>query len=100
MDTALAILRRLIKGENIGTPDKEHFHHQLLARTSSVKKTVLLIYGIDLLFAIASVLYAAGNKMLGTNIYGIIIYVIILVLTIILVLKTNIIWDHDKKKNK
>ena len=28
-DTAFAIFRRLLKGEKISTPDKEHFHHQL-----------------------------------------------------------------------
>ena len=40
LDTVLAILRRLIKGEKIDKPDKEHFHHQLLNRISSIKKTV------------------------------------------------------------
>ena len=32
-DTLLAIIRRLIKGEPIGKPDKEHIHFQLLNRT-------------------------------------------------------------------
>ena len=100
MDTLFAILRRLINHKPIGMPDKNHFHHQLLKLNLSKRKTVLLIYFIDLLFAIASILYAIGNRMLGTNIYGIIIYIIILVLTIILVVKTNIIWDHDKKKEE
>ena len=38
--------------------------------------------------------------MLGTNKYGIIIYVILFILTLLLVLKTNIIWNHDKKKEE
>ena len=59
-----------------------------------------MIYLIDMLFAIASILYAIGNRMLGTNIYGIVIYIILLVLTVILVVRTNIIWDHDKIKEK
>ena len=63
----------------------------------SQKKTVLIIYLVDILFAAASILYAIGNRMLGTNKYGIIIYIILFVLTVILVLKTNIIWNHDKK---
>ena len=100
MDTLFAILRRLINHKPIGEPDKNHFHHQLLKLNLSKRKTVLLIYIIDLLFAVASILYAIGNRMLGTNIYGIIIYIILLVLTIILVLRTNIIWDHDKLKEK
>jgi len=98
MDTLFAILRRLIKKKSIGTPDKEHFHHQLLKLNLSKRKTVIMIYLIDLLFAIASILYAIGNRMLGTNIYGIIIYIILLILTIILVLRTNIIWEHKKNK--
>lgn len=100
MDTLFAILRRLINHKPIGEPDKNHFHHQLLKLNLSKRKTVLIIYVIDILFAVASILYAVGNRMLGTNIYGIIIYVILLVLTIVLVLRTNIIWDHDKNKKK
>jgi len=98
LDTLFAILRRLINHKPIGMPDKNHLHHQLLKLRLSQTKTVLVIYLVDILFAIASILYAIGNKMLGTNLYGIIIYIIILVLTALLVLKTNIIWDHDKKK--
>ena len=100
MDTLFAILRRIVNHKPIGEPDKNHFHHQLLKLNLSKRKTVLLIYIIDILFAVASILYAIGNRMLGTNIYGIVIYIILLVLTIILVLKTNIIWNHDKKKEK
>lgn len=99
MDTLFAIIRRIVNHKPIGMPDKNHFHHQLLKLNLSRRKTVLLIYLIDLLFAVASILYAIGNRMLGTNIYGIIIYVILIILTIILVVKTNIIWNHDKKKD-
>ena len=47
-DTVLAICRRLLKGEKIMAPDKEHFHHQLLKMKFSVPTTVLIIYGIDI----------------------------------------------------
>lgn len=100
MDTLFAILRRLIKHKPLGEPDKNHLHHQLLKLRLSQRKTVLIIYLVDILFAIASILYAVGNKMLGTNKYGIIIYVILFILTLLLVLKTNIIWNHDKKKEE
>ena len=96
----LAILRRLINHKPLGEPDKNHLHHQLLRLRLSQRKTVLIIYLVDILFAIASILYAVGNKMLGTNKYGIIIYIILFVLTLLLVLKTNIIWNHDKKKEE
>ena len=100
IDTLFAILRRLINQKPLGEPDKNHLHHQLLKLRLSQRKTVLIIYLVDILFAIASILYAVGNKMLGTNKYGIIIYVILFILTLLLVLKTNIIWNHDKKKEE
>ena len=100
MDTLFAILRRLINHKPIGMPDKDHLHHQLLKLRLSQTKTVLVIYLVDILFAIASIIYAVGNIYLGTNKYGIIIYIILSVLTILLVAKTNIIWNHDKKHDK
>lgn len=98
MDTLFAILRRLINHKPIGMPDKCHLHHQLLNLKFSQRKTVLIIYLVDILFAIASIIYALGNKMLGSNKYGIIIYIILFVLTIVLILKTDIIWDRNKRK--
>ena len=100
MDTLFAIIRRLINHKPIDEPDKNHLHHQLLKLKFSQRKTVLIIYLVDILFAIASIIYALGNKILGSNIYGIVIYIILLILTIILVVKTNIRWDHDKIKER
>jgi len=101
MDTLFAIIRRIINHKPIGAPDKSHLHHQLLNLKFSQRKTVLIIYLVDILFAIASTIYALGNKMLGSNIYGIIIYAILFILMIFLVVKTDIIWDKKKsKKNK
>ena len=100
MDTLFAILRRIINHKPLGEPDKNHLHHQLLKLKLSQTKTVLVIYLVDILFALTSILYAIGNRMIGTNIYGIIIYIILLILTILLVLKTNIIWNHDKKNKE
>ena len=75
MDTLFAIMRRIINHKPIGEPDKNHLHHQLLKLKFSQKKTVLIIYLVDILFATASIIYALGNKILGSNIYGIIILV-------------------------
>lgn len=94
LDTLLAILRRLIKGESIGKPDKEHVHFQLLNKTSSVKKTVLIIYLINTLFSAVSVLYAIGK----TN-FAITLYVILMIAVIIFILKTDILYKHEKTSN-
>lgn len=91
LDTLLAILRRLIKGESIGKPDKEHVHFQLLNKTSSVKKTVLIIYFINSLFSAVSILYAIGKTD-----ESITIYVLLMIAITIFIFKTNILYKHDK----
>lgn len=97
LDTLFAILRRLVNHKPISAPDKNHFHHQLLKLNLGQGKTVLIIYLVDILFAAASIIYAIGNTLLGTNMYGIILYIILFVLTLIFVIKTNIIWNHKSK---
>ena len=91
-DTVLAIFRRLLKGESIGTPDKEHFHHQLLKMKFSTRVTVLIIYFINILFALVSIFY-----VLGDNEIAIAIYIALMILLLFLVLKTDILFDHKKK---
>lgn len=97
LDTLFAIIRRLVNHKPISAPDKNHFHHQLLKLNLGQSKTVLIIYLVDILFAVASIIYAIGNTMLGTNMYGIVLYIILFVLTLIFVIKTNIIWNHMGK---
>lgn len=94
LDTLLAILRRLIKGESIGKPDKEHVHFQLLNKTSSVKKTVVLIYLINGLFSAVSVLYAIGKTDLA-----IFLYILLMIIAVIFIFKTDILYKH-KDNNK
>ena len=88
MDTLFAIIRRLLKHESIAMPDKCHLHHQLLKLNFSVRKSVLIIYLVDILFAIASIIYAIGDKK-----YGIIIYSLLFIVVVVLVIKTDIISD-------
>ena len=57
MDTLFAIIRRLINKKPIDAPDKEHLHHQLLNLHLSHRNTVLVIYAVDSLFAIAMLVY-------------------------------------------
>lgn len=95
LDTAFAILRRFINHKPISMPDKNHLHHQFLKRNFSQRRTVLTIYFIDLLFAVASVLYVLGDFEAGVVLYGI-LFVIIL----IIILKTDIIFEKNKKEEK
>ncbi|MBQ9833915.1 MAG: undecaprenyl/decaprenyl-phosphate alpha-N-acetylglucosaminyl 1-phosphate transferase [Bacilli bacterium] len=92
-DTLLAIFRRILKGESIGKPDKEHFHHQLLKMKFSTRTTVLIIYAVNILFSVVSVLYVIGDPQ-----YAILIYVLLMIMLLFLVLKTDILFEHKKNK--
>lgn len=94
-DTALAIFRRLLKGEKITAPDKDHFHHQLLKMKFGVRSTVLIIYCINILFAAVSIFFVLGDSKMA-----IAIYVVLMLLLLFLVLKTDILFNHKKKDEK
>lgn len=95
-DTLVSILRRLLKGQGIAEPDREHFHHQLLKMKFSPKTSVLIIYLINILFAAVSVFYVLGDTM-----SAIVIYVSLMLLLLFIVLKTDILFERTKKnKNK
>ena len=94
LDTSFAILRRFINHMPISMPDKNHLHHQFLKKNFSQRRTVLTIYVIDLLFATASILYVVGDFYVG-----LVIYFILFIIVLVLVLKTDIIFDHSKKNN-
>lgn len=92
MDTLFAIIRRTINGKPIGSPDKEHIHHQLLKRLST-RKTILTIYGVDLLFSVVTVFYAIGYKD-----EMVIFYILLVFILLFLVFKTNVIFTNKEKK--
>lgn len=98
LDTLFAIIRRLLKHKKISDPDKEHLHHQLLKMKFSHKNTVLIIYGINILFATASILYTLKDTrdvFIGRIIYG-----ILMVLVLWFVFKTDIITSKKIFKSK
>lgn len=95
LDTFFAIIRRLLKGESFAKADKEHFHHQILKMSGNQIKTVLIIYLIQILFSIASIVYVLRNPKLGQ-----IIYVILLIIIVWIVSTTNIVFDRKKISEK
>jgi UDP-GlcNAc:undecaprenyl-phosphate GlcNAc-1-phosphate transferase len=44
LDVALAVIRRLLRGAPVFTPDKEHIHHQLQEIGHTHRRTVLILY--------------------------------------------------------
>ena len=95
LDTLFAILRRKLKGESIANPDKSHIHHQLLNMQFSYRTTVLIIYAIQGLFAIASIVYVLKDATLGYIIYSILVIIVLW-----LVLKTDVVFNHEDLKNR
>lgn len=60
-DTVYAIIRRVLNKKPIMKPDKHHLHHRLMQMGLSHRQTVLVIYGIALIFAFISLLYPLSN---------------------------------------
>ena len=97
LDTLFAIIRRLLKHQSISTPDKQHFHHQLLKMKFSHRNTVLIIYLITALFSTASILYTLNDTkdvFIGRIIYG-----ILLIGALVFVSKTDIISSKKSDVN-
>ncbi len=92
-DTTFAILRRIINKKGLANADKEHFHHQLLKMKFSNKASIIIIYIINILFASVSIFYILGDSEIA-----IIIYVLLMILLLFLVLRTDILFAHKKKK--
>jgi UDP-GlcNAc:undecaprenyl-phosphate GlcNAc-1-phosphate transferase len=70
-------------------------HHQLLKMNFSQRKTVLVVYAINILFSIAAIIYTIKNAKLG-----IIIYITLFVLVVWFILHTSIISDKIEEKTK
>ncbi len=95
LDTLFAIIRRLLKGEPPFKADKQHLHHQLLGMNFSQTVTVLIIYGINILFASATICFTLVDPVVGQ-----IIYIIIFLLVIWFIFHTTIIIDKNASKKK
>ena len=95
LDTLFAIIRRIIKHKPISEGDKDHTHHQFLKMNFSQRKTVLIIYAINILFSIAAIIYTIKNAKLG-----IIIYIVLFCLVVWFVLHTSIISDRLETTTK
>ncbi|MCP3905718.1 MAG: undecaprenyl/decaprenyl-phosphate alpha-N-acetylglucosaminyl 1-phosphate transferase [Planctomycetes bacterium] len=55
MDTVLAIIRRWLAGKPMSAADDKHIHHQLCRALGGVRKAVMALYGISVLFGVVGV---------------------------------------------
>ncbi|KOY82346.1 MraY family glycosyltransferase [Lysinibacillus sp. FSL H8-0500] len=60
-DTFFAIVRRLRMKKKWSDPDKSHLHHRLLDMGFTHRQTVLLIYGIAMMFGLAAIIFSMAK---------------------------------------
>lgn len=95
MDTLFAIIRRVVvQKQRFDHADKEHIHHQFLKKFSK-KNSLLIIYAINMVFSLTTILY-----VLNRNKEVIICYIFFIFVVLFLIFKTDIIFERDKKKKK
>jgi UDP-GlcNAc:undecaprenyl-phosphate/decaprenyl-phosphate GlcNAc-1-phosphate transferase len=63
IDTFWIIVRRLSERRSPFSPDRTHIHHRLLDLGLSHRQTVLVIYGMCLVFAVLALLLSGANQL-------------------------------------
>ena len=89
LDTALAFVRRWVNGRPIFSPDRYHFHHQLVARGFSVKQTVIISYLLSVIFALlgASIVFMRSR-------YAVAIYLVVFGSIIVAAFKMGMVHER------
>ena len=89
LDTSLAFARRWTNGRPVFSPDKQHFHHQMVARGFTVKQTVLVSYALAIFFG----LLGASMVFVRTR-YAIAIYLVVFGSIIVAAYKMGMIHER------
>jgi UDP-GlcNAc:undecaprenyl-phosphate GlcNAc-1-phosphate transferase len=91
LDTVLAFLRRYVNGRPLFSADKQHFHHQLVSRGFSVKQTVMIAYGLALIFA------ALGGIMVYVRTrYAVAVYLVVFGSIIVAAYKAGMVHERAR----
>ncbi len=64
-DTIFAILRRVLTGRSIMSPDRGHLHHRLLDMGFSQKQTVAILYTLTSILCLTAVVMALKDAIRG-----------------------------------
>ncbi len=79
-DTLFAIVRRLLTGKSIMSPDRGHLHHRLLDMGFSQKQTVAILYTLTSVLCLTAVVMALKDALRG----------LILVLSVVVILVVSL----------
>ncbi|MGJ9383974.1 glycosyltransferase family 4 protein [Salipaludibacillus sp. CF4.18] len=60
LDTLFAMIRRFVNKQGVMTADKLHFHYKLLELGLSHRNTVLVIYGINIVFGLTAIVFSSN----------------------------------------
>jgi UDP-GlcNAc:undecaprenyl-phosphate GlcNAc-1-phosphate transferase len=91
LDTVLAFARRYVNGRPVFQADRFHFHHQLVGRGLTVRKTVLIIYAIAIAFAVLG----AAIVFVRTR-YAVAIYLVVFGSIIVAAYKMGMVHERPR----
>jgi UDP-GlcNAc:undecaprenyl-phosphate GlcNAc-1-phosphate transferase len=91
LDTTLAFVRRWVNHRPLFSADRYHLHHQLVARGLSVRKTVVVSYGLAIGFCLLGMLIAYMRTR-----YAIAFYLVIFGSLIVAAYKMGLV--HEKPR--
>lgn len=95
IDTVFAIFRRAKQGLPVYKADGDHLHHRVLRLGLGQKKTVLILYLVNALFAIgAFLLFSVGPEV------GFIYTVLVLILVILKAAREGVLRVGEKQKDQ
>jgi UDP-GlcNAc:undecaprenyl-phosphate GlcNAc-1-phosphate transferase len=80
IDTALAIIRRGLKGLPLFRADRKHIHHRLMQRGLSRTKTVLLLYAISVVFLLMAFAMFWSEQRFVPIVFGMVFLVFLFML--------------------
>ena len=63
LDTAFAIVRRLLKGQSPFSPDRGHFHHRLVDMGLSQKQAVAIMYAMSAMLGLCAVVVVSTGTV-------------------------------------
>jgi len=91
LDTSLAFVRRWVNKRPLFSADRHHFHHQLVARGFSIRKTVVISYGLAIAFCLLGMFIAYMRTR-----YAIAFYLVIFGSLIVAAYKMGLV--HEKSR--
>ncbi len=89
VDTAFAVIRRLLTGKSPFSPDRGHLHHRLIDKGFDQRHSVLILYAVSGISGISAILFSMQKYVSG----------VIMIAIAIAVLYLNMLYSKEMKEN-